>query len=169
MKTKTLLIAAFLGIYAFSFSQQSPNFEKWNSLIGTWIGDGNGKPGQGVGSFTFSLDLDKNILIRKSHTLIFATKDKKEAVHDDLMIIYGDSSGFPARAIYFDNEQHVINYNIDYSNGNIILTSEKKTGVPQFRLTYSFLDKETLHAKFDISPTGDSFFTYIEGNSKRKQ
>ncbi len=168
MNRRILFIFIFLGIYCNSFSQKSPNWGIWNQLTGSWVGEGNGKPGQGEGECSFTFDLDKNILVRKNHTVISAIKDKKEVIHDDLMIIYADSLGLTNRAIYFDNESHVINYSIINSDTTIILTSEIRLGLPQFRLTYSFVNKETLTSKFEISLNSKDFFTYIEGTSKKK-
>jgi len=118
MKSKllTLLTILFLSFPLFA-QQNSNNWEKLDYLICNWKGEGNGKPGQGEGTFSFKLDLDKNILVRISHTEDPSPKEPNEGrgyVHNDLMIIYRDSTGTPNRAIYFDNENHVINYSISH-------------------------------------------------------
>ena len=110
----------------------------------------------------------KKIIERKSHSEYPATKDKPLIIHDDLMIIYLDYSGNPSKAIYFDNENHVINYSITYADNSIILTSDKIPHVPVFRLTYTLLDNETIDTKFEMSNDGEKFMTYIEGKSKKK-
>ncbi|MCK9209946.1 MAG: hypothetical protein M0P61_03820 [Ignavibacteriaceae bacterium] len=151
------------------FAQQNSNtWRKSDNLIGNWKGEGSGKPGQGEGTFSFKLDLDKNILVRTSHSEYPATKDKPAGVHNDLMIIYRDYTGIPDKAIYFDNENHVINYSITYSGKkNIVFTSDKIPNAPRFRLTYTIMDDVTVNTKFEISKDGENFFTYIEGESKR--
>jgi dipeptidyl aminopeptidase/acylaminoacyl peptidase len=136
-------------------------------VIGEWVGEGSGDPGSGGGTFSFKLDLDKKILVRKSHSEYPASENKAEVIHDDLMIIYPDYSGNPSKAIYFDNEGHTINYSITYSEKSIVFTSDKIPNVPVFRLTYTSLDNEVLQTKFEISNDGKKFKTYIEGNSKR--
>ena len=83
------------------------------------------------------------------------------------MIIYPDYSGNPAKAIYFDNEGHIINYSIMYDDKSIVFTSGWIPDVPVFRLTYSLLENETINTKFEISQDGDKFTTYIEGISKK--
>jgi hypothetical protein len=83
------------------------------------------------------------------------------------MVVYPDFSGNPAKAIYFDNEGHTINYSITYSDKSIILTSDKIPNVPIFKLTYSLIDNETVNTKFEMSQDGVKFFTYIEGKSKK--
>ena len=151
------------------FSQQKPSWDQWSWLTGEWIGEGSGKPGDGGGTFSFKTDLDQNILVRKSHSEYPATANKPQVIHDDLMVVYPDFSGTPAKAIYFDNEGHTINYSITYSDKSIILTSDKIPNVPTFRLTYSLLDNETVNTKFEMSQDGAKFFTYIEGKSKKRK
>ncbi len=63
-----------------SFAQQDPNtWKRFDYLIGAWKGEGNGKPGQGEGTFSFKLNLDKNILVRTSHSEYPAIEGKTAA------------------------------------------------------------------------------------------
>jgi hypothetical protein len=39
-----------------AYSQQNDPWEKWSGLIGTWTGEGSGKPGQGSGEFSLYPD-----------------------------------------------------------------------------------------------------------------
>jgi len=165
MKVKLILIITLLGIFTTCFGQQTPRWEKWNWLIGEWVGEGNGTPGKGGGYFNFSLDLDKKILVRKSHSEYPASENKPKVIHDDLMIVYPDYTGNPSIAIYFDNEGHTINYTIAYSEKSIIFTSSKIPNVPVFRLTYTLLDNESVNTKFEMSQDAEKFITYIEGKS----
>jgi hypothetical protein len=164
--TKLLFTATFFALTLTCFGQQSMTWEKWSWLIGKWEGEGSGRPGQGEGTFSFSFELDKKILIRKSHSEYPATDNKQKVVHDDLMIIYNDSTENPTRAIYFDNEGHTINYSITYPDKSIVMTSDKVQNAPIFRLTYSLLDQSNVNTKFEMSQDGEKFMTYIEGNSK---
>ena len=166
---RILLTIIFCGILSTGFSQQKPNWDQWRWLTGEWVGEGSGQPGTGGGTFSFKTDLDQHVLIRKSHSEYTATADKPQVIHDDLMVVYPDFSGTPAKAIYFDNEGHTINYSITYSDKSIILTSDKIPNVPIFRLTYSLLDNETVNTKFEMSQDGVKFFTYIEGKSKKSK
>ncbi len=167
MNTRLIITVALFGIFTTCFGQQGTIWEKWNWLIGEWVGEGNGQPGQGGGFFTFKTDLDQNILVRKGHTEIAASENKPKVIHDDLMIIYPGYTGSSSKAIYFDNEGHTINYLISYSESSIIFTSEKITDAPVFRLSYTLLDKETVNTKFEMSRDGITFTTYIEGKSKK--
>jgi hypothetical protein len=167
---RTFLFFLLFPIFSTVCSAQSSlSWEKWNFLLGTWVGEGNGQPGQGSGSFTFAFDLNQNILVRKNHTEFPPSGGRPAAIHDDLMIVYSESGGDPSKAIYFDNERHVIHYSVVYSGESIILTSEKTGNMPVFRLTYQALDPETINTKFEMSQDGEKFSTYIEGKSKKSK
>jgi hypothetical protein len=167
MKAKLLLTATLFVMTITCFGQQSSTWDKWTWLIGEWKGEGGGQPGQGGGNFSFKFDLDKKIIVRKSHSEYPATENKPKVIHDDLMIIYLDNTANPTHAIYFDNEGHIINYTITYSDKSVILKSDKIANNPIFRLTYTFLDKNIINTKFEMSQDGEKFMTYIEGKSKR--
>ncbi len=165
MKAKTLLFIALTGIFTTCFGQQNPKWEKWDWLMGEWIGEGTGTPGKGGGFFTFSLDLDRKILVRKSHKEFPPAGEKPAVIHNDLMVVYPDSKGTPSKAIYFDNEGHTIYYTIDYTESAIVLTSGKIQDAPVFMLTYTMIDFETVNIKFEMSKDGKDFTTYMEGKS----
>jgi len=167
MKVRLLITIVLTGLITNCFGQADSNWDKWNWLMGEWIGEGNGQPGQGGGTFSFKLDLDQRILVRKSHSEYPATASKPEIIHDDLMVVYPDYSGNPGKAIYFDNEGHTINYSITYSDHSIVFTSDKIPNTPIFRLSYLLLDNATVNTKFEMSQDGEKFFTYIEGKSKK--
>lgn len=125
-----------------------------------------GQLGLGGGSFTFKHDLDDKILLRKNHSAYPATKDRPAVSHDDLMIIYPGNNS--PRAIYFDNEGHVINYSINLSENAITLINDKVQGVPVFRLTYSLLGAQSVSIKFEMSQDGEKFKTYLEGSARKR-
>lgn len=167
MTTKIILAIFLLAFTITSFGQNNISWEKWNRLIGEWKGEGGGQPGQGGGTFSFSFDLDNKIVVRKSHSFYPATDNKPEVIHDDLMIIYPDGNTDKTKAIYFDNEGHIINYDVTYTDRSITLTSIKVPDSPVFRLTYTLLENEILNTKFEMSRDGINYITYIEGNSKK--
>jgi len=141
-------------------------------LLGDWVGEGGGQPGQGTGEFSFHFDLQNRILVRKSYAAYPPTKDRPAFQHDDLMVVYRDSDSGPPRAIYFDSEGHVIHYSVAASSDQkrIEFVSEALPASPRYRLTYVITGSDTLTLKFEIAPPGkpDSFSTYIEAKAKRK-
>ncbi len=167
MKLKSLLIVLFILFTLNGSGQQNPGWEPWNFLIGTWKGTGKGEPGKGGGTFSFTYDLDQNILVRKSHSEYPATAQKPKTVHDDLIIIYPDSTGVPAKAIYFDNEKHVIHYSVTCRDESIIFTSQKNGNTPVFRLTYTPIKPGKINTLIEWSQNGTTFMTYVEGKSTR--
>jgi hypothetical protein len=79
--------------------------------------------------------------------------------------------GKRSRAIYFDNEDHVIQYTVTSSKDDKSLTflSDAVAVAPRFRLTYTKKGKG-LRITFENAPPGnpDAFRTYLEGSAHRK-
>jgi hypothetical protein len=169
MSKRLFLAIALSGFSIICFGQQKSTWDKRDWLIGEWVGEGGGQLGQGGGTFSFKLDLDEKILVRKSHSEYPAAENKPKIVHDDLMIIYLDFAGSPLKAVYFDNEGHTINYSVSYSDKSIVLTSDRLANAPIFRLTYTLLENGMINTKFEMSQGGDKFRIYIEGKSKKKE
>ena len=163
---KLYLLIILLILSAGAYGQQTSTWAKMTPLFGEWKGEGSGEPGQGAGGFTFKLDLDGKVLVRKAHTEYAATADKPAAHHDDLMVVYLDS-GSPSKAVYFDNEGHVLNYSITYSDKKIVFLTDKAANAPIFRLSYTLLDPDTVDVTFEMSPDGLKYMMYAEGKCKR--
>ncbi len=124
---------------------------------------------KGLAGFRFPQDINRKVMIRRSHSEYPATKDKPEIIHNDLMVVYLDNANKPNNAVYFDNEGHTISYSVAYSGGAIILTSHKTENALIFRLTYIPLDMNSVDVKFEMSQDGEKFFVYTEGKCKRKK
>jgi hypothetical protein len=171
MKSQKLLVTAFLLISSLLlFGQQPKNpWEKWSHLIGEWVGEGNGQPGQGEGKFSFQTDLDGKILIRKNRTAFPETANSKAFVHEDLLIVYPGAEGTPQEAIYFDNEGHTIKYKVSFTENSIVLTSDLAANAPRFRLSYITIDSKTVKTDFEMaSPQKpEEFKMYLSGKAFR--
>jgi len=167
MKKKLLLLSMLAGLFFVCFGQKPPAWDKWQWLVGEWLGEGSGVPGQGSGSFSFHFDLGGNILVRKSHSTYPAAGNKPSIVHEDLLVVYADAAGVPVRAIYFDNEGHVIQYGAACAERTIVFTSDRTSGMPVFRLTYTRLDGGTVNTEFAVSQDNEKFTTYVAGKSRR--
>ncbi len=171
-----LLISFSSFFICFSTSAQENKYtggwDNWKFLLGDWAGVGSGNPGEGTGYFSFNLELNGKILYRKNHSVYPGHENQPAVVHDDILIVYKQDSNLPDKAIYFDNEGHVINYNIEYGEQNniVILKSEVKPGTPVYRLTYSMSDNTTVVIKFEIaSPDNNNEFKpYLEATALRK-
>ncbi len=164
-----IMSAPGLTVYA----QQSPGPLSWNGwqfLIGEWVGEGSGAPGQGTGGFTFSWDLQNTVLVRRNFAKYPATADKPAYDHDDLMIIYYEKD--TPRAVYFDNERHIIHYTVSFAadSSSIVFLSDPVPSAPRYRLTYSKKGGGNVGIAFDIARPDkpDEFSHYIEAMARRK-
>ena len=167
-----VLGATFLFVAPVKSQQQPPI--KWNAfkfLIGEWIGEGTGATGEGSGGFSFSYDLQKTVLVRKNYANYPATKDRPAFTHNDLMVVYQE--GGKTRAVYFDNEQHVINYSVTISSdsNSVVFVSDVVPSAPRFRLTNTKAGSDKITITFEIAPPGEpeSFARYIEASARRQK
>lgn len=169
MKTnKFIVVIIMVSFCQLLYGQKSDNpWEKWNFLIGEWVGEGNGQPGQGEGKFSFQTDLDGNILVRKNHTAFPETASSKAYVHEDLLVVYPGNQGSPQEAIYFDNEGHTIKYIVSFTENTVVLTSDLIVNLPRFRLSYSMIDSGTVKIDFEMaSPQKpEEFKMYLSGKA----
>jgi len=174
MKTLVSRILLLLAVFAVGdLNQAKAKDDLWESfrfLIGEWVGEG--KDGQGSGTFTLAPDLQGKVLVRKNHAELPAADGRPAAVHDDLMVIYKSGDGQPAKAIYFDSENHVINYTVNFSPDKQSLTflSAAAPSAPRFRLTYQKEADDRVAIKFEIAPPGkpEEFKLYLEGKARKK-
>jgi hypothetical protein len=149
-----------------------PRFAPLGFLIGEWVGEGGGAPGQGSGGFSFLPDQDGRILVRKNHADYPATKDKRASSHTDLTIVYQESGETRLRAIYFDDEGHTIHYTVEPSadGSSVQFLSDAIATQPRYRLTYRKTGDDRVAIRFEIAPPGkpEGFSTYIDATARRK-
>jgi hypothetical protein len=167
---KVVLTAIILVLSQVTFGQQTgKTWEKWSHLIGEWVGEGTGQPGQNEGKFSFQTDLEGKILVRKNHTVFPETPNTKAMVHDDLLIVYPGAAGAPQEAIYWDNEGNTINYKVSFTGNTVVLTSDIKPNSPRFRLSYVSIDTKTVNITFEMAQpqTPEVFRMYLSGKATK--
>jgi hypothetical protein len=171
-----------LGIFFFAAAPQldaqaaaSPSAQaalaKWKSLqflLGTWEARTVSSKPQVVGTYSFQPELNGTVLARHSSQDSCKGPADFSCDHHDLLYIFRAASGDGFQAIYFDNEGHVIHYNVmQPSPVSVIFQSEPGPG-PQFRLTYQ-LAGDVLHGKFEVAPPGQTTYqSYLEWQGGRK-
>jgi hypothetical protein len=114
-------------------------------LSGEWVGDT-------PGACSFAFDLGRKILVRKSFS------ESPAGRHEDLMVLYLEKE---LKAIYFDNEGHVIHYTVESGPDWVRFVNE------QYRLTYR-KDGDKLAMDFDIAPPGKPFSNYLHATLRKK-
>ena len=99
MKCLLLLVVA-----ACANAQPADPWKGLQMLSGEWVGEGAGSPGASEGACSFTFDLQRKVMVRKSYAAGAAIR------HEDLMVVYLEKG---LKAIYFDNEDHVIHYTVE--------------------------------------------------------
>jgi hypothetical protein len=171
MKATTVVAALLLfGWLASPAPAADDSWADFRFLIGEWVGDA--PPGGPSATFTLQPELGGNVLVRKHVADVPAAQGRPAGKHEDLMVVYRDKPGKPARASYFDNEGHVIQYAVNAlpDKTGLVFVSEPDANGMRFRLTYTKGESETVAVKFEIAPPGksDQFRTYLEGKVRRK-
>jgi hypothetical protein len=169
MRPQIVLIVLLAATIAAAQELPKHQWADWQPFLGTWEGAGNGAPGQGSGSFSFTPDLQGAVLVRHNYAQYPATKDKPAYRHEDLMVIYPAAT--QTRADYWDNEAHVIHYAVELipSARKLVMTSDAAQPGPRYRLTYLKTGDNDLKLTFEIAPPDapEKFKTYIEAAAKR--
>jgi len=152
--------------------EKSDPWADYRFLLGDWVGEGEGEPGKATAQFAFATELDGKVLVRKHRAEIPAAGGRPAAKHEDLLIVYRGTDGKRTKAIYFDNEDHVIQYTVTPSDDkkSLVFLSDPDPSAPRFRLTYTKDKDESLKIKFEFAPPGkpDEFKTYVEGSARKK-
>ena len=123
------------------------------------------------GTYTFRRELGNHILARH------VTKDAVckgpadfDCEHSDLLYVYEDAPGQPLKAIFFDNEGHVIHYDVSAPDATTaVFLSEASSPGPRFRLTYQ-LKGIVMSGKFQMQMPGQTDWkTYLEWSGPKQK
>ena len=164
-----VLALVFAGSQA--SAQKTDPWASYRFLVGTWTGEGTGQPGSTTGTATFAFELDGRILVRTGRTSVPASAQGPAYAHEDKLVVYRDAPSQPMRAIYWDNEDHTIEYEVSVSADGKAVTfvSRPSAAAPRFRLVYTQLNAERVDVKFEMAPPGspDAFKVYTQGITRR--
>jgi hypothetical protein len=148
--------------------------DQWNSLSyleGTWDARTQGEASgvAAAGTYSFKKELGGHILAR--HTSAAGCKGPADfnCEHSDLLYIYQDTPDQPLKAIYFDNEGHVIHYRVSTpAPGSAIFISDPAVPGPQYQLVYE-LTGAVMSGKFQMRMPGKAEWTsYLEWSGSKK-
>lgn len=159
---------ALLGIASLSAQTESSSLKPLAFLEGTW----EAKTQQGTagataaGTYTFVKELGGHILARHSATADCKAPASYDCDHSDLLYVYQD--GPALKAIYFDNEGHVIHYNVMPGPNNAVFLSDPSIPGPQFRLVYDRKDV-VMSGKFQMRMPGQTEWkSYLEWSGAKR-
>jgi hypothetical protein len=176
MKRRSLLLAFIsLLIAKPNSAQSSAEGDPWkalNFLEGTWTAntEGGTAGAKGSGTYTFQPELARHVLARHTDTHAGCTGlANYDCQHSDLLYIYPESGNSRLKAIYFDNEGHVIHYDVSTpAPGSALFLSAASEPGPQFRLVYKLKDA-IMSGKFEMRMPGQNDWkTYLEWSGTRK-
>lgn len=148
-------------------AQPQVNADPWAGLrflIGSWEAKTTGGVAQAQASagYAFRLELRDHVLARHTRSGACSAPDDFDCQHSDLLYIY-PGNGSALQAIYFDNEGHVIRFDLSMPKPNsVIFLSDAAQPGPQYRLSYDLLEG-VMSGKFEIKMPGQADFTsYLE-------
>jgi len=155
-------------------SMPSSPTDPWKALSflqGTWEAKATGGQGiSAVGTYTFRSELRDHILARHSTSDAGCQGPASfDCDHGDLLYVYQDAPGQSLKAIYFDNEGHVIHYNVSTPDATtaIFLSDGSQPG-PQFRLMYE-LKGAAMSGKFQMRMPGQTEWkSYLEWSGAKR-
>ena len=160
-----LLLLCSFSLGAQTAPATSPNpFKPLAFLEGTWEAKTQDPKGPTVaGRYTFAHELDGHVFARH------ATNDPGckapatfDCQHGDLLYVFQDAPGQPFKAIYFDNEGHVLHYDVSVTGPNMVTFLSQPSPGPQFRLIYE-RKGGTMNGKFQMQVPGQTeWHSYLE-------
>jgi hypothetical protein len=168
---KFVAAAVLVGTAALSVRSAipaEPVADPWKSLrflLGTWDAKtlGGSAKAAAAGTYSFRLEMKDHVLARHSGREKCEGPADFNCQHDDLLYVYQETPGQSYEAIYFDNEGHIIHYDVSVpSASTAIFLSDHSHPGPQFRLTYA-LSGGLMNGKFQMRMPGQTEFTsYLE-------
>jgi hypothetical protein len=166
-----LCAAGLLAQNTSSPAASRPTWKPLEFLIGTWEAKTqSGSAGAASsGTYSFQPELRDHVMARHSSNSGCKGPADFNCEHGDLLYVYPEAPGQSYKAIYFDNEGHVIHYDVSTPTPTtaIFLSSPSQPG-PQFRLSYE-LKGSTLYGKFQMRMPGQvEFKSYLEWGGQKK-
>ncbi len=176
LKTIIAIFALFVTLDLFGSNiARAAQDNPWlalNFLQGTWAANAeSGTAGaSSSGLYAFEYELKQHVLSRVSKSPVTCKGPATfDCEHSDLLYVYQDAEGQPLKAIYFDNEGHVIHYNVSTPDPTTVVFLSDASGTgPQFRLTYQRKNL-TMYGKFQMRMPGqEEWKSYLEWSGAKQ-
>ncbi len=140
-------------------------------LEGTWSATtpGGASAPSVAGAYMFKRELGGHVLARHSTSASCKAPADFDCEHGDLLYVYPDGPGQVLKAIYFDNEGHVIHYEVTMPTRNrVVFLSDPAVPGPKFRLVYE-LKESVMSGKFQMQMPGQADWkSYLEWSGAKK-
>jgi hypothetical protein len=110
------------------------------------------------------------VLVRSSSVSAACSGPKSfDCEHSDVLYVYQEAQDQQLKAIYFDNEGHVIHYAVSTPDSTTAMfISEPSPSGPQFRLVYELKDV-LMSGKFQMRMPGQAEWkSYLEWTGAKK-
>ena len=122
-----------------------------------------------VGTYSFKRELGGHVLARHSSSASCKGPSDFDCEHRDLLYVYVEGAGQNLKAIYFDNEGHVIHYSVSTpTSRSVVFLSDPSVPGPQFRLAYELKD-QVMSGKFQMHLPGQSEWkSYLEWSGSKR-
>jgi len=140
-------------------------------LLGAWEAKTTGgmAQAQATGGYAFRLELRDHVMARHSRGGGCKGPEDFDCQHGDMLTIYPGANGQALQAIYFDNEGHVIRYDISTPKpGTAVFLSDAAVPGPQFRLSYELVEG-VMTGEFQVKMPGQGdFMSYLVWSGKQE-
>jgi len=161
----TALIALSLSPHVWALPTPTDPWTPLGFLEGTWVAhtQGGSAAAQGNGTYTFKFELKHHVLVRRSDSAACKGPENYDCDHSDVLYVYRETEDQPLKAIYFDNEGHVIHYGVSTPDSTTAMfVSDVSPSGPQFRLVYQ-LNDAVMTGKFQMRMPGQAEWkSYLE-------
>ena len=175
-QSNTLLAVAALVALALTQNDRalSASADPWKALAfleGSW--DAHTQAGsagaQGNGMYTFKPELRNHVLVRSSESYAACKGPASfDCEHNDVLYVYQETKNQPLKAIYFDNEGHVIHYDVSTPDAKTAVFLSAASSGPQFRLVYE-LKNAVMSGKFQVRMPGQAEWkSYLEWSGAKR-
>ncbi|RUT79177.1 hypothetical protein [Ancylomarina longa] len=171
---KLLLLFILLPLVGMAQDQKLPdNFSALNFFMGNWQSETSGKAGKGIGTQSYTMEMNGQYIGVKNETKFEASEKNPEGeVHQDWgMISFDENRG---KIVYrqFNIEGYVNQYVLDHSKeGIFVFETEAIENVPagfRARITLKVVDDNTYEEGFELAAPGKDYSGCIYNTWKRK-
>jgi hypothetical protein len=174
MKSGPHIFLLFFAASACAQTGASPPAEPWKALSflqGTWQAKATGSGGTAAtGTYTFRTELGNHVLARHVTSSAGCKGPASfDCNHGDLLYVYQDAPGQSLKAIYFDNEGHVIHYDVTTPDASTaVFVSQAAQSGPQFQLIYE-LKNAVMSGRFQMRMPGEvDWRTYLQWSGSKQ-